>query len=211
MNMFQGINQLRSSKILRYVLAGTIFLFNIYAMIELFFNNSEWFGGIRRLRMFTNLSNLIIFVVVLLYLLGKNHSKIYKYISVIGLVNILMTGIIYHALLASGNMDFNDHVVHTLNPIFYPIFYFLLVSPSIRFRDFWVTLIFPILYFGIILLIGPWTNWYPYGFMNPTLEGSSLGSVLIFCLGVLLPVISVFTVILIGLKVLLEAQLNKLK
>ena len=44
--------------------------------------------------MFTNISNIIVFVVVGLYLLNIHQKKWYKYLAVIGLVAILMTGII---------------------------------------------------------------------------------------------------------------------
>ncbi len=201
--------KLRTNQNVSRWFVGFIFLFNIYAMLDLLFFNESFLKTLQRFRMFTNISNIIIFVVVGLFLLGKKDKKWFKYLSVIGLVAILMTGIIYHALLREPNMDFQNHTVHTINPIFYALFYYLLIDKPIKLYHFWVSLILPILYFGIILLLGPWTNWYPYGFMNPTLEGQSLQSVLIFCLVLLLPVISIFTFGLLSLKVYLEKVINK--
>lgn len=202
------IISLRNNDVARKSVAGFVFLFHFYAVIQMFFNE-EFLTVFHRIRMFTNISNILIFVIVGLYLLNFKDSKWFKYLSVIGLVAILMTGIIYHGLLSDGYLDFNGHVVHTINPILYPVFYFLLVTPSIRLYHFWISLILPLLYFGIILAIGPLTNWYPYSFMNPTLEGKSLGSVLVFCLGILLPVIAIFTVLLISLKIWLEKKIAK--
>jgi len=190
-------------------IAGFIFIFNVYAMIDLFFLNETFLKVFTRLRMFTNISNIIIFIVVGLYLLNLSSKKWYKYLAVIGLVAILMTGLIYHALLAEANMDFQNHVVHTINPALFAVFYYLLINQSIKIYHVWISLILPLLYFGTILLIGPWTNWYPYNFMDPTQPGQSLGSVLIFCLGVLFPVIVAFTTALVGLKTFLEKMLQK--
>ena len=68
-------------------------------MIDLFFLNESMVKVLERLRMFTNISNIIVFVVVGLYLLNIHQKKWYKYLAVIGLVAILMTGIIYHGCI----------------------------------------------------------------------------------------------------------------
>lgn len=207
--MSNWIQSIRDNKKITKTIAGIIFIFNVYAMIDLFFLNESMVKVLERLRMFTNISNIIVFVVVGLYLLNIHQKKWYKYLAVIGLVAILMTGIIYHALLAEPGMSFQNHVVHTINPALFAVFYYLLIQEGIKLRHVWVSLILPTLYFGIILAVGPWTNWYPYNFMNPTYGNQSLGSVLIFCLGIMLPVIVLFTVLLVLLKNFLEKLINK--
>ena len=160
--------------------------------------------------MFTNISNILIFVILVLYLAGFKDKNWFKYLAVAGLVAILMTGLIYHFIVKGDDvMDFNGHVVHTFNPILYPIFYFLLVTPGIKLKHFWVSLVLPVIYFTVILIQGPFTGWYPYGFMDPSLPGKSLLDVLVFCLVILLPVIAIFTLGLIYLKNLLEKAVNK--
>jgi hypothetical protein len=207
--MSNWIQSIRDNKKTTKTIAGIIFIFNVYAMIDLFFLNESMLEVLERLRMFTNISNMIVFVVVGLYLLNIHQKKWYKYLAVIGLVAILMTGIIYHALLAEPGMSFQNHVVHTINPALFAVFYYLLIQEGIKLRHVWVSLILPTLYFGIILAVGPWTNWYPYNFMNPTYGDQSLGSVLIFCLGIMLPVIVLFTVLLVLLKNFIEKLINK--
>jgi len=207
--MSKWLKNLRQNDKTTKTIAGFIFIFNVYAMIDLFFLNETFQEIFTRLRMFTNISNILVFVIVGLYLLNLQDRKWFKYLAVIGLVAILMTGIIYHALLAEPNMTFQNHVVHTINPALYAVFYYLLIQQSIKLYHVWISLILPMLYFGIILVIGPWTNWYPYNFMDPTAANQSIGSVLIFCLGVMFPVIVIFTMLLVLLKNFLENLLNK--
>lgn len=202
------LNKLRNNEVLRWTIVGFILVVHGYAVLQMFFNDN-FFEIFERLRMFTNLSNILAFLAVLFYVIKLDNKSFYKYFSVIALVSILMTGIIYHALLSDGVMDFNNHAVHTFTPIAYPIFYFLFVTPSIRIKDFWVTLLFPLAYFIIILIQGAFTKWYPYGFLNPTLPGKDLMSVLVFCCLILLPVIAVFTIGLVALKNLIEKSTKK--
>ncbi|VEU82547.1 Pr6Pr family membrane protein [Acholeplasma hippikon] len=202
------VNNLRNNERIKWVIVGFILAIHSYSVLQMFFNDN-FFEFFERLRFFTNLSNILAFLAVLFYVLKLDSKPFYKYFSVITLVSILITGIIYHALLSDGNLSLNNHFVHTFSPIAFPIFYFLFVTPGIKIRDFWVTLIFPLCYFVIILIQGAFTNWYPYGFLNPTLPDASLTSVLVFCCLILLPVIAVFTVFLVFLKNLLEKQVIK--
>lgn len=201
------INKIRNNPTYLKILFLITFSFSSYSMLNLI-DNKSFIDLLERLRMFTNISNIIVFIILVLYVFKFDKKWWFKYLAVIGLVSILMTGIIFHLFVSDGNVNFSGHIVHTINPILYPLFYFLIITPSIKLKDFWVTLILPLLYFLIILLLGPFTNWYPYDFMNPTLEGKDLLSVLSFSVGLLLPVISVLTLILIYLKTLLEKKIN---
>ncbi|MBN3490525.1 Pr6Pr family membrane protein [Acholeplasma equirhinis] len=203
------VTKLRENDKARLSIAGFVGLVHLYGVIQMFFN--EYFLEVfERFRMFTNISNILIFVILVLYLAGFKDKNWFKYLAVAGLVAILMTGLIYHFIVKGDDvMDFNGHVVHTFNPILYPIFYFLLVTPGIKLKHFWVSLVLPVIYFTVILIQGPFTGWYPYGFMDPSLPGKSLLDVLVFCLVILLPVIAVFTLGLIYLKNLLEKAVNK--
>src|SRR5690554_5469546 len=156
--MRQLINNLRNNQTATKIVLWVVFIFNVYAMIDLFFMNNSFMGVLERLRMFTNISNILAFITVGLFILKQNEKPWYKYLAVISLVAILMTGIIYHALLAEPNMSFQNHVVHTINPALYAVFYYLLIQQSIKLYHVWISLILPMLYFGIILVIGPWTK-----------------------------------------------------
>lgn len=159
---------------------------------------------------FTNQSNILVTLILGLYFTKVKDKPIYKYLALIGLVDILMTGIIYH-LIVNGpsqflKVDFNGHLVHTATPILYPIFYYLFIKGEIPFKKIWVSLMHPLAYFLYFILLGPIIKWYPYNFLNPTLENSSLGSVLFFCLIILLPIIFIFSIGLIYLKNTIEKR-----
>ncbi|MFA5693128.1 MAG: Pr6Pr family membrane protein [Acholeplasmataceae bacterium] len=201
------VNKIRNNPNYLKTLVLITFSFSVYSILNII-DNPSFISFLERLRMFTNISNILVFVILVLYMFSFEDKWWFKYLAVIGLVAILMTGIIFHLFVSDGNVNFSGHIVHTVNPIMYPLFYFLVITPSIKLKHFWVTLILPLIYFLVILLLGPFTNWYPYDFMNPTLEGKNLLSVLSFSVGLLLPVISVLTLILIYLKSLLEKKIN---
>lgn len=201
------ITKIRNNSNYLKILVLITFSFSVYSVLNLI-DNPSLIDFLERLRMYTNISNLLVFVILVLFMFSFNQKWWFKYLAVIGLVAILMTGIIFHLFVSDGNVDFSGHIVHTVNPIMYSLFYFLVITPSIKLKHFWITLIMPLIYFLVILLIGPFTNWYPYDFMNPTLEGKDLLSVLSFSVGLLLPVISILTLILIYLKSLLEKKIN---
>ena len=146
--MNNWILKLRENEKVTKTIVGIVFIFNVYAMIDLFFLNDSFIEVFDRLRMFTNISNMLVFVIVGLYILNFHHKDWFKYLAVIGLVAILMTGIIYHVLLSEPNMTFHNHVVHTINPALFAIFYYLLIKQSIKIYHVWISLILPMLYFG---------------------------------------------------------------
>lgn len=193
---------LRNNVKMRKVIAGIIFAFALYSVVKMFFEPS-FMDVIANFKYFTNISNLLIMVVLGLYLFDFQEKNWFKYIALIALVNILMTGIIYHLLVNGisqfGQVTFDSHIKHTVNPVLYPIFFYLLVSPSVKLSKFWVTMIFPLAYFLFFVAFGQIIE-PPYNFMNPYANGNTLISVLTFCLLVLLPVIAVFTLGLMALK-----------
>lgn len=205
-NIFQKI---RSNNYSRYGILGLAFVFHLYGVIQMFFND-EFLGFFNRLTKFTNISNLLVFVIVVMYLFKLDKTKFFKYLTFIGIIAILMTGIIYHVLISDGDGMFNDQVVHTINPILYLLFYVFLVSPSIKFKYIWVGFILPLGYFAVVLLLGPFTNFYPYNFMNPTLPGKDIWDVITFSLGILLPVVALFSVLVLYLKNTFENKFFKL-
>ena|SRR5690554_1345914 len=199
---------LRNNDKIRLLIAGVVGIVHFYGVLQMFFNE-DFFELFNRLRMFTNISNIFIFVVLVLYFTGHKDKKWFSYVSTAALISILVTGIVYHVLLNEGNMTFDGHIVHTVNPLIYSIFYFLLVANPIKIRHFWIGLVLPVIYFSIILIQGPFTAWYPYNFMDPTLPGKTIVTVLTFCLIYLLPAIAAFSIALIYLKNLYEKAINR--
>lgn len=157
--------------------------------------------GISDLRYFTNLSNLIVFITVLLVFINRHDQKWFKYLALISLVNITMTGLIYHIMLASPPIAFQSHLTHTFTPILYVLFYFTCVDETVKPKQFWISLVFPLVYFLFFMITGPYTGFYPYWFMNVAEYG--IGEVMKFVGLFLLPAIALMSWIFIFSKNLL--------
>jgi len=162
--------------------------------------------GFSTLEYFTNQSNLIVAMTVLLFFLAKDDKKWFTYLSAIALVDILMTGIIFHTVLDVSPITFQMHLTHTFTPILYFIFYFVSMEGFLKVKSFWIVLIHPLVYFLFFLVTGPFTGYYPYAFMDVATYG--LASVLRFTLLILLPAIVVLSFILIYLKNKLEKSIK---
>ena len=107
---------------------------------------------------FTTQSNLLLTITLLLFLLKKHDKKIVNYLAFITLVNILITAIVFHTLLVPymTNINFMHHVLHTINPILYVIFYFIFFDYKIPINKFWISLIYPLIFmFLVYVLIEP--------------------------------------------------------
>ena len=48
---------------------------------------------------------------------------------------------------------------------------FICLEDSIKPKQFWIPLLYPMLYFLFFLVTGPLTGFYPYGFMNVAEQG----------------------------------------
>jgi len=173
-----------------------LFLVVISSAWGVIWSISAW--GISDQRYFTNQSNLIVFITVFLVFISQRDQKWFKYLSAIALVNITMTGLIYHVLLATPPIAFQSHLTHTITPILYILFYFICLEDSIKPKQFWIPLLYPMLYFLFFLVTGPLTGFYPYGFMNVAEQG--LLTVLKFVVLFMLPGIAFMSWILLFIK-----------
>lgn len=160
------------------------------------------YWGIGDLAYFTNQSNILVFITLFIVFIGKDNHKLFPYLSAIALINIVMTGLIYHIMLATPPISFQSHLTHTITPILYVLFYFFTVEETIKTKKFWILFIYPLLYFLYFLITGPFTAFYPYGFMDVSING--LLSVLQFVLVFLLPGIVILSITLIYIKNRLE-------
>ena len=174
---------------------------------------------------FTTQSNILITLVVSLFLLGYSEKIWFKYIAFIGLLNILITGIIFHILLTPymGSVSFMNHVLHTINPILYSIFYFVIITNYIQLKKFWISLVYPLIYLSLVYIVieplfGDIFDFvmpdfegarYVYPFLDPRLYSTGVRGLLVFNLGILAPLICAFAVFLIFLKLKLEKKIQE--
>lgn len=129
---------------------------------------------------FTNQSNLLIIIVLVMYLLKKENSKTFKYLSFVTLVSITMTALIYHLLLTPVidptepllfRTGIQSLMSHTINPVLYIMFYFFINKTTVKLGEVYLGLIHPLLYFAYFLITGPFTNFYPYDFIDVSKNG----------------------------------------
>ena len=106
---------------------------------------------------FTTHSNILILVILILQFTRYKKSKIYDIFVHIGLVNILLTGSVFHLFLGP-YMDvlLVQHLLHTVSPIMYLFFYFFIHDKSFNLLYIETLFIYPIIYtFLVYFLIEP--------------------------------------------------------
>lgn len=183
--------------------------------------NTIVYEGINGYRYFTNQSNFLVLIVFILIYFKQEEAKAFKIISFVTLISISITGVVFHLLLTNtvGNDDgiirtiydinnWQNLLTHTINPLFYAFYYFVFVVNDLKVKDFWFGMIHPILYFIVILVLSPLTNFYPYPFLDVSQNG--IIGVLKTTLLIMLPLITLFIVIITSLKYLLNKKIEKI-
>ncbi|MBE0700616.1 MAG: Pr6Pr family membrane protein [Acholeplasmataceae bacterium] len=160
------------------------------------------YGGLSNYGYYTNQSNFLVFIIVMLFLIQNDKKKWFPYLAAITLIDMFMTSIIFHLLIATPPITFQNHLTHTINPILFVLFYFLVYPNSIKLRHSYILLLHPVLYFSIFLVIGNVTGFYPYGFMNVTING--LSGVLKTSAFIILPLIAIMSFFLMAIKKKIE-------
>jgi hypothetical protein len=127
---------------------------------------------------FTVQSNLLIGVATLLLALRLDRSATaFAVMRLSGLVAILVTAIVFHAVLAqllnlSGWGRIGNELVHTIVPAM-AVVGWLMLGPRgiVSKRVVWLSLIFPICWLAFTLIRGAIIGWYPYPFLDVTKLG----------------------------------------
>lgn len=172
--------------------------FNVYPPTEVLpgalGNNPPGMEGlpgrvIDSLSYFTNLSNLI--VAIVLTMLARKPDRggpVWQAVRMDSLVMISITGLIYAIVLApDAQVEGLDIIVNSIKHYIVPVmtvFLWLLVGPrrQLTFVSIFTALVIPIAWAGYTLVRGEFISAYPYGFLNVLDLG--LTSVLINIAGV---------------------------
>jgi len=173
---------------------------------------------------FTTQSNIIITCIAFFYLFTKKRGPLYTSFAFIGFLNILITGIVFHTLLIPymDHVSFLNHVLHTINPVLYTIFYIFVIEEFVPTKRFYISLIYPIIYMlSVYLIIEPLFGdmmerlmpdfvgaRYVYPFLDPRTYPSGFSDLLIFNLGILAPSIALLSFLLSFLKQRFERLLT---
>jgi hypothetical protein len=163
-------------------------------------------AGFSNFHYFTLQSNLLVLATTTAFLLCFQDKKWFKYLSAIALINIIITGIVFHVLLAEYIDGLHSHLLHTFTPILYVLFYFTSITNVLKTKQFYVMLIYPLVYFLIFLIIGAVTGYAPYDFMNVSISG--VWPVIQLTIFMMMPAIIILSIILLYLKNLLESKIK---
>lgn len=139
---------------------------------------------------FTNLSNLLAALVLLLSAFGASVMSsatrdLLRYASV---VNMTVVGLVFAVLLR--HVDLGDlqpwvnFVVHYVMPVVV-VLDWLLQPPATKLqaKHLGIAFVFPALYLAYTVLRGAGIGWYPYPFLNPANVGG-YGGVALYALGI---------------------------
>ena len=124
---------------------------------------------------FTVLSNIGIACVATAMALGRNNRLTGARARLMGLTAIVTVGFVYSMLLRSlwnptGLQRLADAALHDWTPILFAVLWALAPHGELQWRDMKWTLTPPALYLAYALGRGAIDGWYPYYFLNPTLQ-----------------------------------------
>lgn len=126
---------------------------------------------------FTILSNIGIAVIAGAIALGGDNRLTGPRARLMGLTAIVTVGFVYSLLLRSlwhpqGLQKIVDIVLHDGTPILFALMWALMPHGALGWRDMKWALTPPALYLVYALARGAIDGWYPYYFLNPTLQTS---------------------------------------
>lgn len=137
---------------------------------------------------FTILSNIGIACIATAVALGRENWLTGARARLMGLTAIVTVGFVYSLLLRStwnpqGLQKVADAALHDWTPILFAILWAVTPHGELRWRDMKWALTPPALYLAYALGRGAIDGWYPYYFLNPTLQ--TTGELLVSILGTL--------------------------
>jgi len=173
---------------------------------------------------FTTQSNLLLIIVSALYLFKKETPKWLPNLAFIALINIFVTGVVFHILLTPymSSVSFLNHMLHTINPILYILFYYLILPDHIEPKKFYISLIYPLIFMAFVYLFvepifGDLLDQlmpdyvgarFVYPFLDPKTYDSGVRGLAFFNLGILAPIIALTSYLMAFLKSKFEIKIN---
>lgn len=199
------MNKLTKLDKLSGIFTYVVFFFAFWYVTWTFTNDGNIIQSLKDQWYFTNQSNIIVLVTVTLYWARYDNKKWFRYLASIALVNIFITSTGFHFILAPETIDYYGHLSHTINPILYILWYFIVVRDIVPLKLFWINIIYPMTYLLLVLILGTFPlGFYPYGFLDVAENG--LANVLQFTLTILFPLYTVVALLMTTLKYQLEQR-----
>lgn len=143
-------------------------------------------------QLFTNQSNVIAGIILILggTLFARRHPPLWwDYVRGAGVMIMVTTGAVYALLLGGLYNPFGDahplmdSVLHQLIPVVMVLDLLIVpLSPRVSWWGLLFFSIYPLLYLGYSIANGARTDWYPYNFLNPGINGGVAGVAITVCL-----------------------------
>lgn len=152
-----------------------ISLFSLVTQFILMMKNSEvgvFDTIVRFFSYFTILSNILVSICFSVILFNfssffksyKTQTAITVYISIVAIVYNIILRFIWEP---TGLQRIVDELLHVVNPIIFVVYWFLFKNEiSMPYKFLFKIIQFPIFYLCIVLLIGNYSNHYPYPFLD---------------------------------------------
>lgn len=186
----------------------------IFLLIDRIFSHQDILNrSLATLFYFTTQSNILVWVVLIFCFTRLTNRKWFRNLSFIALIDIIITSLIFNLFLASflDHIEIMQHVLHTIVPIIYVIFYILFLSEKRSYKTFYISLFHPLVFlFSVYLFIEPFFGnslnvIYPdhdsgrfiYPFLDPNNYASGIFGLTLFIVGVLTPFIALTSLVMI--------------
>ncbi len=172
---------------------------------------------------FTTQSNFLFTLFALFLLLKFEDKKWFKYFAFIAFMNMFITGSIFHILLVGyvDHVGFIQHLLHTINPILFIVFYFFFYQQKLTISRFWIVLIYPLFYMlTVYLIIEPllgnmlsnllpnfYSARYVYPFLDPRVYDHGVLGLIGFTTGILAPIMMLISLLIIWIKAKVDQEI----
>jgi len=152
-------------------------------------------GTWRFVGFFTILSNIGIATIATAIALGRDNWLTGPRARLMGLTAIVTVGFVYSLLLRStwhpqGLQKVVDMALHDATPLLFLGLWLLMPHGELKWRDLKWALVFPAAYQAYALIRGAFDGWYPYYFLNPTLQTPTELGISMLCVLVVFAIIA---------------------
>ncbi|MBN2299713.1 MAG: hypothetical protein V3569_00805 [Acholeplasmataceae bacterium] len=103
---------------------------------------------------FTTQSNILVLALLILHFTRFKNTRLFEIFTHIALLNILMTGAIFHLFLGPYmELTIVQYLLHTATPLSYLFYYFVIYDRSFNVKYLETLFIYPIIYIGSVYTV----------------------------------------------------------
>ena len=96
---------------------------------------------------FTTQSNILVLILLILHFKRSKNYTIYDIFIHIALLNIIMTGAVFHLVLGPYmELTLVQHILHTITPLLFLFYYFVIYDKTFKLKYLETLFIYPIVY-----------------------------------------------------------------